>query len=118
VQGESRRARDTTAIPMGCSCQHRRDRQVIGDLVARVAEHRFGLSVRAGDQLADQRARHEAAEARDARQRGDDGEVGVLALGQVDCLRERLIGVGGSGGAKPSVRPGRVASGLWTVGAG
>jgi len=32
----------------------------------------------------------------DARQRGHDGEAGVLALGQVNRLRERLIGVRGA----------------------
>jgi len=68
----------------------------VGDPVARVAEHLRGLSVRARDQLADWRARHEVAAACDAWQRGHQGEAGVLALGQVDRLRERLIGVRGA----------------------
>ena len=62
-----------------------------------VAEHRFGLSVRACDEFADGRAGHEAAPGPvDARQRGHDGKAGVLALGQVNSLRERLIGVRGA----------------------
>ena len=75
--------------PDGLLGHDRRHWQVVGDPVARVAEHRFGLIVRACDQLADRRAGHEATGARDTRQRGHDGEVGVLALGQVDGLRER-----------------------------
>ena len=82
--------------PDGLLGQHRRHGQVIGDPVARVTQHRFGLSMRACDQLADRRAGHEAAGARDARQRGHDGEAGVLALGEVDRLRERLIGLRGA----------------------
>ena len=82
--------------PDGLLGQHRRDRQVIGNLVARFAEHRFGLIVRARDQLVDRCAGHEPTGACHARQRGHDGEAGVLALGQVDRLRERLIGVRGA----------------------
>ena len=73
--------------------QHGGHGQVVGNALARTPKDRLGLRMRVFDQLPDLLAGRQVRGRGQLGHRGDQRQARVLAFGEVDRLRQRLLGV-------------------------